>query len=176
MSQQFGSPKPKVDAPVEVETAASVKQKYESNADTNAFTDAEKAKLKDLQSSRFLGTFLSVDAIPLDGIIPGNYADVDGGTGEETERYIYDVDDNKFVKAATIPAGETSESIKEKYESNLDTNAFTDAEKAKLESLSDTAESIVNQNNGVIKLWVGTQGEYDAITVKDANTAYMVKA
>lgn len=45
MSQQFGTPKTSGGA---TETTESIKTKYESNDDTNAFTDADKQKLDGL--------------------------------------------------------------------------------------------------------------------------------
>ena len=87
------------------------------------------------ESSRFLGTFLTSDNIPLDKAVAGSYADVDAGSGETVTRWIYDVDSGAFVPAAGEVAGETSASVKEKYESNPNTNAFTDSLRSKLESL-----------------------------------------
>lgn len=120
-------------------SAASIKSKYESNSNTNVFTDADKSKLSSLESSKFLGTFLTVSAIPTVGAVAGSYADVDAGVGQNVERYIFDVNDDKFVKATAQIAGETASSIKTKYESNADTNAFTDAEKTKLADLTYAA-------------------------------------
>lgn len=113
-------------------------------ADKNIMTDAQKAKLEELKTSKYLGTFLTSEEIPLEGAEAGNYADVDSGEPDvDTERWIYDADSLKFVKAISAPASETSESVKEKYESNEDTNVFTDSEKSKLESLiEETSESI----------------------------------
>lgn len=92
----------------------------------------------------YLGTFLSPEEIPLEGSGAGNYADVDSGEADiDTERWIYDVEALKFVKAVSVPASETSESVKEKYEANLDTNAFTDLEKEKLSTLVlETSETV----------------------------------
>lgn len=120
-------------------SATSIKSKYESNSNTNAFTDADKSKLSSLESSKFLGTFLTVGAIPTVGAVAGSYADVDAGVGQNVERYIFDTNDDKFVKATAQIAGETSSSIKLKYEGNADTNAFTDVEKTKLADLSYAA-------------------------------------
>lgn len=120
-------------------TAAAIKAKYESNTDTNNFTDAEKSKLASLEGSKFLGTFLTASAIPVVGAVAGSYADVDAGVGQDVQRYIFDVDDEKFVKSSSSVAGETAASIKTKYESNADTNAFTDAEKTKLSEISYAA-------------------------------------
>lgn len=117
-------------------TPAAIKAKLLANADTNNYSDADKAKLSSLEGSKFLGTFLTVGAIPTVGAVAGSYADVDAGVGQNVERYIFDVNDDKFVKATAQIAGETSSSIKTKYESNADTNAYTDAEKAKLADLT----------------------------------------
>ena len=87
------------------------------------------------ESSRFLGTFLTSDDIPLDKAVAGSYADVDAGPGETVSRWIYDVDSGAFVQATGKVAGESSISVKEKYESNPNTNAFTDSLRSKLESL-----------------------------------------
>lgn len=112
--------------------------------DKNIMTDAQKAKLEELKTSKYLGTFLTPEEIPLEGVEAGNYADVDSGEPDvDTERWIYDEQSLKFVKSVSLPANETSESVKEKYEANADTNAFTDLEKIKLEGLSEeTAETI----------------------------------
>lgn len=111
--------------------------------DKNIMTDAQKDKLEALKTSKYLGTFLTSEEIPLEGAESGNYADVDSGEDVNTERWIYDADSLKFVKAITVPASETAESVKEKYESNDDTNTFTDLEKTKLEGINkETSETI----------------------------------
>jgi|GEM_PF-4250909 len=72
---------------------------------------------------------------------------------------------------------ETAASIKQKYESNTNTNAFTDAEKSKLTNLSSIPNAVVNQKGGMpLKLWLGTQAEYDAIIPKAADVVYMVQS
>lgn len=104
--------------------------------DRNFLTDSERAKLEALKTSKYLGTFLTPEEIPTVGATAGNYADVDSGLESvDTERWIYDVESLAFVKAVSIPASETNESVKTKYEANDDTNAFTDAEKLKLDTL-----------------------------------------
>lgn len=117
-------------------SASAIKAKYESNTNTNVFTDDEKSKLSSLEGSKFLGTFLTSSAIPVVGAVAGSYADVDGGVGNDVERYIFDVNDAKFVKSSSSIAGETAASVKTKYESNANTNAFTDSEKTKLSELT----------------------------------------
>ena len=107
--------------------------------DASVMSTAERQKLASLESSKFLGTFLTSGEIPLDKAVPGSYADVDAGPGETVSRWIYDADNGAFVKATGEVAGETSVSVKEKYESNLDTNAFTDNHKTTLEALQGLA-------------------------------------
>ena len=110
-------------------------------ADVNFMTDGEKTKLSGLESSKFLGAYLDVASIPTVDAVSGSYADVDAGVGTDAERYIWDVNDNKFVKAVSQVAGETAASIKTKYESNTDTNAFTDALKLKLDNISEATDT-----------------------------------
>ena len=158
---------PKTD-PLEMATA------IDALPNKNIMTDSQKDKLEALKTSMYLGTFLTSEKIPLEGSGAGNYADVDSGEPDtDTERWIYDVEAQKFVKAVSVPASETAESVKEKYEANEDTNAFTDAEKAKLSSLS---VDVLNENGSTpLKFWVGTQEEYDLIIDKDPTTLYVVK-
>src|SRR6185437_1623093 len=107
----------------------------------NDFTTDEKTKLAGLESSRFKGTFVNkaaLDAANLGG--EGNYADVDAGVGADVARYIWDNDDDKWVLQQGATTSETAASIKTKYESNPDTNAYTDAEKAKLLGIAAGAQ------------------------------------
>jgi hypothetical protein len=63
---------------------------------------------------------------------------VDLGANVDVIVYVWDPSDNKYVPQAGGNSLETPESINAQYESNDDTNAFTDAEKSKLEGLPDT--------------------------------------
>lgn len=122
-------------------SAGEIKTLYESNADTNVFTDAEKTKLAGLSSPLFLGSFVSLAALVSAHPSPaaGSYAYVDAGIGENVLQYIWDTTDSQYV--TQISGGtETPESIKSKYESNADTNAFTNAEKTKLTGIEAGAE------------------------------------
>lgn len=101
------------------------------------FTQAEKDKLSSLESSKFVGLFVSESALPVSGS-EGEYANVDGGEGNDVYRVIWDTSDNKWVKAQGVSTELTSAQIKQQYESNPDTNAFTDDEKAKLADVGDT--------------------------------------
>jgi len=76
---------------------------------------------------------------------------------------------------APAPVTETAQSVKIKYESNLDTNAFTDTERDKLSRLEE-GYALVNQNGGgSLSVWTGTQQEYNALATKDVNALYMLK-
>lgn len=113
-----------------------IKTESKAYTDSVALTVGEREKLAGLESSKFLGTFLTPEAIPVEEAVAGNYADVDSGVSTKVERWIFDADSLEFVKAKGVIPNETSASIKTKYESNPNTNAFTDAEKAKLEGLT----------------------------------------
>jgi hypothetical protein len=129
---------------------ARIKTKYEANANTNAFTDSEKSKLAGLESSKFLGTYTTLSALNSAHPDPsvGSYAHVDAGVGSNVEVYIWDDDDAQFVIQAGSGTSETASSIKTKYESNPDTNAYTDAEKAKMVNVpADTNAAISNANS-----------------------------
>lgn len=86
-------------------TPEDIKRWYESNPDTNAFTDAEKAKLAGVSD------------------------------GAEVNRVDDVLVDGRSVLADDKKAKVTPEDIKKAYEKNPDTNAFTDAEKADLATL-----------------------------------------
>ena len=124
-------------------TGAQIKAAYEGEANTNAFTDAEKAKLAALEDGKFKGSYLNESALnsahPTADV--GSYAYVDAGIGVDAVMYIWDDDDSNWVISSSGGGGgtDTPADIKTKYESNADTNAFTDAEKAKLTGVEPNA-------------------------------------
>lgn len=108
------------------QTASEIKTAYESNSDTNAFTDAEKSKLDGVESN----------------------ASADQTAEEIKTAYESNDDTNAFTNAeqaklAAVEAGATADQsaaeIKTAYESNADTNAFTDAEQTKLSGIETSA-------------------------------------
>lgn len=117
---------------------AEIKAAYEANLNTNAFTDSEKAKLAGLSASRFLGVYPTLTALNAAHPSPseGSFAYVDTGVGIDIRVYIWDATDNKFVPQTGANSFETPETIKLKYETNDDTNAFTDAYKGMLDTLA----------------------------------------
>lgn len=108
---------------------------------SNDYTSAEKAKLAGLESSRFKGMFPTLSALQSSVSSPsaGDYADVDAGTGSEVQRYIWDASDSLWAAQQGASGQLTAAQIKAQYESNPDTNAFTDTEKTKLSSIATGA-------------------------------------
>ena len=118
------------------DNASSVKTSYESNSDTNAFTDAEQTKLS--------------------GIATGAEVNAVDSVNTQTGSVTLDADDiddtsttHKFATAAQlakidgVESGATQDQsgseIKTAYEGESDTNAFTDAEKTKLSGIETGA-------------------------------------
>lgn len=107
----------------------------------NNFTDDEKTKLSGLEGPHFKGTYPSLQALE-DAVIEavaGDYADVDGGEGQETFRCIWDVSNEQWVPQLGESTDVTGAQVKSLYESQPDTNAFTDSEKEKLEGIATGA-------------------------------------
>lgn len=109
---------------------------------TEDYTTAEKSKLAGLEGNKFRGTYLSLAA--LQAAVPvadaGSYAYVDAGAGADTYIALWDGDDAEWQLQAGGGGADTPEQVKIKYESNPDTNAFTDADEAKLAGIEDGAQ------------------------------------
>ena len=123
------------------QTDIEIKTAYENNANTNEFSDAEQTKLAGLESSHFKGQYVDTTALntahPTASI--GDYANVDGGVGNDVLRYIWDDDDTVWVEQLGSSAVLSDAQIKTQYENNADTNAYTDTEKSKLSGIEDSA-------------------------------------
>lgn len=113
---------------------------------SNDYTAAEKTKLAGLEGSHFKGTY--VDLAALQTAYPtaaaGDYADVDAGAGSEVVRHLWDASDAAW-KPQTSATTLTAAQVKSLYEANPDTNAYTDAEKAKLAGLGAAAAAVEPQ-------------------------------
>lgn len=114
-------------------TAAEIKTLYESNANTNEFSDAEQTKLASIETG----------------------ATADQTASEIKTAYESNPNTNAFTNAeqtklAGVETGATADQtaaeIKTAYESNADTNAFTDAEQTKLGGIQTGAEVNVQAN------------------------------
>jgi hypothetical protein len=124
---------------------ANAEDKSITIASTSAeFTADEKAKLAALESSHFKGEYATLSALEAIEGAAGDYAYVDLGEDTDVTTYIWDTTDEVWVEQKGITAAETAASIKTKYESNANTNAFTDTEQTKLSGIAAGAE--VNQN------------------------------
>lgn len=113
------------------------------------FTAAEKAKLASLEGSHYRGTYVNLAALQaaLPAAEPGDYADVDAGASAPVQRYIWDESDSEWVAQAGSADPITAAQVKTLYESNLDTNAYTDVEKSKLAGVAAGATANANTDS-----------------------------
>jgi len=127
-------------------TGANIKALYEGNSNTNSFTDAEQAKLASIDATHYLAPVQDRPALAL--LTEASLTDKARVYVEDEQTdYFYD---SSATSGDVAPAGqtgstgfwrpvavggETSASIKSKYESNPNTNAFTDADQAKLAAI-----------------------------------------
>ena len=102
-------------------------------------------------------------------MVAGNYADVDTGVGTDIKRYIWDVNDSKWVDSGGNAAPLTAPQIKTLYESNLNTNAYTDAEKTKLAGIATAAT--VNDTDANLKNRANHTGTQATSTITGLDTA-----
>lgn len=121
-------------------TDAQIKTAYENNADTNAFTDADHSKLDGIEAN--------ADVTDTANVTAAGALMTTGGqmTGNITFSGTQTVDGRDLsvdgIKLDTIEAGATGDQtgaeIKTAYEAEANTNAFTDADHAKLDGLKGT--------------------------------------
>jgi hypothetical protein len=64
--------------------------------------------------------------------------------------YLWDVTDEEWVLGGSL-AGETPASVKEKYESNADTNAFTDFDVALVATIGDVDDLTTTSKTTITK-------------------------
>lgn len=122
------------------ETPESVQTKLLANANTELYTTAEKAKLAGLEEAKWKGSYTTLAGLQAAYPIgeAGWEADVDAGVGDPVQRYIWDESDQQWEAQVGESTTETAASIKAKYESNPDTNAYNDVDKAKVAATSGT--------------------------------------
>jgi len=162
-------------------TPSELKTAYESNFNTNVFTDAEKLKLfntNELTNGQIkiayetninTNAFTDDEKIKLAGIEPG--ATIDQPAVEIKTSYESNLDTNVFTdgekaKLGTIETNATGDmtnlEIKSAYEINSNTNAFTDTEKLKLSTVSENAKD--NMTNDAIKIAYESNLDTNAFT------------
>ena len=139
--------------------AAAIKSQYESNSDTNAYTDAAVTKLA--------------------GIEANATADQTGAeikTAYENEADTNAYTDSEKSKLAAIEvsatADQTGAEIKSLYENEADTNAYTDAEKTKLTGVESNAD-VTDSTNVAAAITVAAPLTIDSsanMGVSDAST------
>lgn len=138
---------------------------------TNDFSDALQAKLASLESSHFKGEFPSLAA--LQAAIPtgtaGDYARLDAGVGSDVETALWDTTDNVWVKRASEGGPMTPAEIKEGYESNANTNAYTDSDKSKLAAIE--AQATKNASDSALRDRSTHTGTQLAATISDLAAA-----
>lgn len=142
-------------------SSASVKEKYESNPNTNAFTDSLRSKLESLPTEGAKGE-KGADglqgqstyelAVSL-GYIGSEEEWLNSLKGEKGDPFLYIDFTTEQLEALKGDRGKQGEA---------GTNA--------------TNGTVKNQNTGLdTKIWIGTQQEYDDLIIKDSDTLYMVK-
>ena len=130
-------------------SASNVKAAYESNADTNAFTDAIKNRIETTGTIYTVANYTEADG--LENLVHGDLIWVlDTGSGKwELDMYVGDDSPTEFITVSTLSllenASEAS-SVKSAYESNSDTNAFTDSLLSKLNLIEENAKDDQNAN------------------------------
>lgn len=144
-------------------TASEIKTSYESNADTNAYTDSEKTKLAGVEANADVTDTTNVEAAgalmdsevtnlaQVKAFDSSDYATAaqgalaDSAQQPPTEGAFVDGDKTKLDGIESgAEVNPTASEIKTSYESNADTNAYTDAEKTKLSGIATGAEVNVN--------------------------------
>lgn len=109
---------------------------------TASYTQEEKDKLAGLESSHFKGEFTSLAALlaAFPTAFAGDYANVDEGVGQDVVRYVWDTSDVAWIPQLGTGTQLSAAQIKQEYESNPDTNVFSDAEKIKLNDIEANAK------------------------------------
>lgn len=122
----------------------------------NNYTNAEKQKLATIEGSKFKGQYTTLTALQTAHPSPeiGSYAFVDGGVGEVVAKYIWDSSDGVWVLQQGESGDMSPAQIKSAYESNADTNAFTDAEKTNV-ATNTTHRGLTNNPHNTTKAQVG---------------------
>lgn len=128
-----------------------------------SFTQAEKTKLSTIVE-HFAGRFVSLD--DLNAIVgnPGGYAYVSIDSAP-TVLYAWNAQTSTWDSTALAVSEESPESIKTKYETNPDTNSFTDAEKAKLSGVA--AQATKNDTDANLKNRANHTGSQPISTITD---------
>lgn len=131
------------------------------------YTTAEKAKLAGLEGAHFKGMHASLAALQTahPSAVAGDYADVDSGAGADVARYIWDTSDSTWIIQSGATGSMTAAQIKTAYESNPDTNGYSDAEQAKLSAIA--AGATANATDAELRDRSTHTGTQAASTISD---------
>ena len=148
------------------QTAEEIKTAYESNLNTNAYTDNEKTKLSWIEEEA--NNYI----LPADVVQDSTYVKTD-------ENYTTAEKDKLAWIEPNATADQTAWEIKTAYESNADTNAYTDAEKTKLTNIEAGAEvNTINSWDNISLLvndeWYISNVVTDVIVATEWQTAFTV--
>ena len=131
------------------------------------FTAVEKDKLAGLEGSHYKGFYADLAALQAAVPFPepGDYADIDALVGQNTVRYIYNVSLGSWEAQVGKSTQLVGSQIKSMYESQPDTNAFTNWYKTKVETL------VAQTTDFKVVLGTGLEEEGEAIAVRYGFTA-----
>lgn len=137
------------DSDIILELSNKVDKEEGKGLSTNDFTNPLLEKLEGLEGTHWRGTFPSLEALNtgVDNPVPGDYADVDS-PGGDVVRYIWDSTDSVWVEQSGVVAPITASQVKQLYESNPNTNTYTDGDVSKLAGIS--AGATANQTNAFL--------------------------
>jgi len=151
-----------------LDSAAEVKTAYEANADTNAYTDAEKAALAAIDPLSSVLSKLDATAAPAVGDDSADGYDVGSVWIDITADEAYLCLDATEGAAVWLKLSiDTGAEIKALYEAVADTNAYIDAAVSKLAGIEDSATA--DQTGAEIKALY--EGEADTNAYTDAEKA-----
>ena len=152
------------------QTAAEIKTAYESNSNTNAFSDTEKTKLSGIATNA--NNYIHPNHTgEVTSTADGATVIADNIIGEDKIRAGNNPSDGQVLKYRPHETGklkwefdayETPAQVKAGYESNSDTNAFTDTEKAKLSGIESGATA--DQTASEIKTAYENNSDTNAFT------------
>lgn len=128
-----------------------------------SFTQAEKTKLSTIVE-HYAGRFLSLDDLNAIIGVPGGYAYVSINSAP-TVLYAWNGQTSTWDSTVLAASEESPETIKTKYESNADTNSYTDTEKAKL--LGVASEATKNQTDAYLLSLANQTGSLPLSKVTD---------
>jgi len=144
-----------------------IKSKYESNSNTNAFTDADETKLSGIEEGAQKSNWEDDSINPTTHIIPKEGKKIPASAVTDLPEGYTSADFNNDLSSKTLDdfneggtnkhytqpekdklagleiSSETAATIKTKYESNPDTNSFTNAYKNKLEAVELTQSTTI---------------------------------